>query len=80
MCFASLCDIQHTLPFGNELEIQAEAERLLANWSTPDGGFILIDYGDGAAIGVDMGKKKVMLDAFLMADPWARDINRTCFL
>ena len=77
VCFASLCDIQHTLPFGSKLEIQAEAERLLASWSTPDGGFILIDYGDGAAIGVDMGKKKVMLDAFLRADPWAREINRT---
>lgn len=73
VCFASLCDIQHTLPFGNEAEIQAEAESLLAHWATPDGGFILIDYGDGEAIGVGMDKKQVMLKAFLKADPWARE-------
>ena len=72
VCFASLCDIQHTLPSGSDAEIRAEAEYLLANWATQDGGFILIDYGDGEAIGVSQDKKQVMLDAFLKADPWAR--------
>jgi len=28
------------------------------------------DYGDGAAIGVELAKKQIMLDAFLEADPW----------
>lgn len=70
ICFASLCDIQHTLPFKSDNEIREEAQLLLDQWATPDGGFILIDYGDGNAIGVDLGKKQVMLDAFLKADPW----------
>ena len=70
ICFASLCDIQHTLPFKDADEIRAEAELLLKHWATPDGGFILIDYGAGHAIGVDREKKLVMLDAFLAADPW----------
>ncbi len=71
ICFASLCDIQHTLPFKDKAAIQEEARLLLKAWSTPKGGFILIDYGAGHAIGVDMHKKQVMLDAFLAADPWA---------
>jgi hypothetical protein len=73
VCFASLCDIQHTLPFKSDEEIRAEAELLLQQWATPDGGFILIDYGDGNAIGVDLGKKRAMLEAFLEADPWSRN-------
>lgn len=70
ICFASLCDIQHTLPFKSDIEIQEEARLLLKEWATPEGGFILIDYGDGAAIGVGLEKKQVMLDAFLEADPF----------
>ena len=76
VCFASLCDIQHTLPFKDETEICAEAELLLEQWATPEGGFILIDYGDGNAIGVDLDKKRIMLDAFLKADPWSQRDNR----
>ncbi|NIN68253.1 MAG: hypothetical protein GTO63_26815 [Anaerolineae bacterium] len=40
---------------------------LLEHWSTPDGGFILGDYGDGEAIGVELEKKQIMLKAFLEA-------------
>jgi uroporphyrinogen decarboxylase len=76
VCFASLCDIQHTLPFKDDDEIRAEAELLLNEWSTPEGGFILIDYGDGAAIGVSLEKKRVMLEAFLKADPWVQRYPR----
>jgi hypothetical protein len=70
VCFASLCDIQQTLPHQGEAEIRAEAKMLLEHWATPDGGFILIDYGDGEALGVSLEKKRLMLDAFLNADPW----------
>ncbi len=70
ICFASLCDIQHTLPFKDAEAIREEAQLLLDQWATPEGGFILIDYGAGHAIGVDIEKKRVMLDAFLEADPW----------
>ncbi|MGC9318197.1 MAG: uroporphyrinogen decarboxylase family protein [Armatimonadota bacterium] len=64
ICFLSLCDIQMTLPLGTEDDIRREAALLLEHWSTPDGGFILGDYGDGAAIGVSDRRKRVMLQAF----------------
>jgi len=70
ICFESLCDIQHTLPFKGAEEIREEAHLLLERWSTSDGGFILSDYGDGTAIGVELEKKQIMLDAFLEADPY----------
>jgi uroporphyrinogen decarboxylase len=72
ICFESLCDIQHTLPFKDAAAIQEEAQLLLEHWATPTGGFILSDYGDGRAIGVPLDKKKIMLDAFLGADPYKR--------
>ena len=70
VAFSSLCDIQHTLPFKGEQGIREEAELLLQCWGTPEGGFILSDYGDGRAIGVELEKKEIMLDAFLNADRW----------
>lgn len=70
VCFVSLCDIQHTLPFKSDKEIEAEAVELMKYWGTDKGGFILADYGDGEAIGVPDSKKKVMLDAFMKHDRW----------
>ena len=46
---------------------------MLDRWATAGGGFILSDYGDGAAIGVPLEKKRIMLDAFLEADPWRKE-------
>lgn len=71
VAFSSLCDIQHTLPFSSDAEIEAEARELLAHWATDDGGFILSDYGDGRAIGVGDEKKRVMLESFLRHDRWS---------
>jgi len=71
ICFVSLCDIQQTLPFKGGREIREEAELLLAHWATPEGGFVLSDYGDGEAIGVPIEKKRAMLAAFRELDPWA---------
>jgi uroporphyrinogen decarboxylase len=73
ICFESLCDIQHTLPFKGAEEIREEALLLLGHWAVPSGGFILSDYGDGQAIGVELEKKRIMLDAFLEADPWRQE-------
>lgn len=70
VCFSSLCDIQHTLPFKGKEEIEEEAKLLLDCWSTSKGGFILSDYGDGNAIGVGVDKKKIMFDAFMRYDRW----------
>jgi uroporphyrinogen decarboxylase len=72
ICFESLCDIQATLPFKGAEDIRAEAKLLLESWATPEGGFILSDYGDGAAIGVPLWKKQVMYDAFMEYDPYRR--------
>ncbi|MGI6460454.1 MAG: uroporphyrinogen decarboxylase family protein [Candidatus Hydrogenedentales bacterium] len=72
ICFESLCDIQHTLPFKGPAEICEEAQLLLHHWGTPDGGFILSDYGDAQAIGVALDTKEIMLGAFRDADPWRR--------
>ena len=70
ICFESLCDIQMTLPWKSADEIVEEARLLLEHWATPRGGFVLSDYGDGAAIGVPDDKKRVMLQAFIdMAAP-----------
>lgn len=65
VCFESLCDIQHTLPHGDAQAIREEAALLLEHWATPEGGFVLSDYGDGTAIGVPIEKKRIMLDAFI---------------
>jgi len=70
ICFESLCDIQATLPFKGREGIRQEARLLLENWATPEGGFILSDYGDGAAIGVPVWKKEAMLEAFREYDRW----------
>jgi hypothetical protein len=70
ICFESLCDIQHTLPFKGEKEIREEANLLLKHWASDKGGFILSDYGDGRAIGVELEKKKIMFDEFLRKDPF----------
>ena len=72
ICFESLCDIQATLPYADADEIRAEARLLLQHWSTPAGGFVLSDYGDGQAIGVPLWKKEVMLQAFREFDPYRR--------
>jgi len=65
ICLESLCDIQATLPRGDVRAIEEEAALLLEHWGGPEGGFVLSDYGDGAAIGVPDETKQVMLDAFI---------------
>jgi len=65
ICLESLCDIQMTLPWKSADEIRSEAALLIEHWATPNGGFVLSDYGDGAAIGVPLEKKRIMLEAFI---------------
>ena len=72
ICFETLCDIQKTLPAGNRDAIVKEAEMLLRWWGTPDGGFILGDYGDAVAIGAQAETKDFMVQAFLEIDPYKR--------
>jgi len=52
ICFLTTADIQKTLPGGDLDKIRAEVRELIQHWSTPDGGFIVFNYGMGEAIGV----------------------------
>ena len=72
ICFVSLCDIQQTLPFKDDYQIINEAKLLLEHWAAPNGGFILDDYPDEEELTLDVGKKRIMLDAFLNLDPWSK--------
>ena len=68
--FETLCDIQKTLPKGDRHEIEQQAIQLMKTWGTPDGGFVLGDYGDHRAIGADPATKDFMLHCFKKHDPW----------
>jgi len=70
IAFASLCDIQATLPQGSPEQIREDARLLLQHWTTPQGGFLLQDYPDHAAIDTSPEAVKLMLDAFHEYDPW----------
>ena len=70
VCFESCCDIQTTLPFKGLEAIREEARLLMENWATPAGGFILVDYSDDAAVGVEKWKKEAMFEAFLEFSPY----------
>ncbi|NLF38327.1 hypothetical protein GX586_02710 [bacterium] len=62
--FESLADIQATLPTGKRELVEADARALAEHWMLPEGGFVLSDYGDDAAIGVPSRTKRMMYDAF----------------
>jgi len=64
ICFLTTADIQKTLPAGNLDEIRSEIAELIANWSTPDGGFIVFNYGMGEAIGVSEEITEAMFREF----------------
>ena len=62
--FLTTADIQYTLPLGNPKKIRDEVRELVKNWSTPKGGFIVFNYGDPVALGVDPAMTEVMFQAF----------------
>ena len=64
VCFAATVDIQTTMPRGIEEEIRREARLLSEHWGTPEGGLIVFDYGDWAAINVDTEAPRIMFDEF----------------
>jgi len=64
VCFLTTVDIQATLPKNNPAEIKKEAEELVQNWSKPEGGFIVFNYGDSESIGVSDNITEVMFKEF----------------
>ena len=77
VCFYTCCDIQTTLVSGSKEQIETEAKKLMDTWGTENGGFILSDYGDPAAIGGTMDRTKAMYDAFMKHDRWKK--REECF-
>lgn len=67
VCFESLSDIQATLPSGNTAAVDADVDALMQHWADHCGGFILSDYGDGEAIGVNPDMKLYMYEQFSKA-------------
>ncbi|MDP6449854.1 MAG: uroporphyrinogen decarboxylase family protein [Lentisphaeria bacterium] len=63
-CFLTTVDIQSTLPKEDPDVVRAEARELIENWSTPDGGFIVFNYGDSDSIGASDEIAEVMFRAF----------------
>lgn len=71
ICFLTTVDIQTTLPEGDKQAVRREAEELVAHWSTPEGGFIVFNYGDAAAIGATDEITEVMFRKFIdLAGYW----------
>jgi len=73
VCFLTTVDIQTTLPEGDAHAVRQEAEELVARWSTPEGGFIVFNYGDAAAIGATDEITEVMFDRFIELAHYWRD-------
>lgn len=65
MAFLTTVDIQSTLPSNDPEAIRAEAHELVAKWGTPDGGFIVFNYGDPEGINVRDEMTSVMFEAFM---------------
>ena len=64
VAFLTTADIQATLPTGNAELVRAEVRELVAHWSTPQGGFIVFNYGDPAALAVRPEMTEVMFREF----------------
>lgn len=65
VCFLTTVDVQATMPRGVEEEIRREAQLLVKHWSTPEGGLIVYNYGDGQALEVSDDKTQIMFDEFV---------------
>jgi uroporphyrinogen decarboxylase len=64
VCFLTTADIQATLPSGDPDKVRTEVQELIEQWSTPQGGFIVFNYGDPEALGVRPEMTEVMFHAF----------------
>jgi uroporphyrinogen decarboxylase len=74
VCFLTTVDIQATLPSNNPEAVRAEARELVENWSTPEGGFIVFNYGDSEGIGVNDTIAEVMFREFYdLRDFWIKE-------
>jgi hypothetical protein len=73
IAFLATCDIQATLPKGDEQLVRREALELVKNWSSPEGGFVVFNYGDPEAIGSNKRIAEVMFEAFYELRNWQQE-------
>lgn len=64
ICFLTTVDVQKTLPSGDLEKIRSEAHELVKSWSTPDGGFIVFNYGSPESLNLTPEITEVMFRAF----------------
>ena len=64
VCFLTTADIQMTLPSGDPDRVRAEVRELVEHWSTPNGGFIVFNYGDPDSLAVKPEMTEIMFHAF----------------
>ena len=73
VCFLTTVDIQATLPSEDPALIREEAQELVAQWSGPEGGLIVFNYGDSEGIGVSDASAQIMFTEFYrLRDYWSR--------
>ncbi len=73
VCFLTTADIQATMPRGNCDEIREEVRLLVENWSTPQGGLMVFNYGFDEAIGTTAEATEAMFREFdRMKDHWSQ--------
>ena len=61
--FESLCDIQQTLPKADKRLVDQDVEALMRHWASPQGGFVLGEYGE-AGIGGSRDTTRYMYERF----------------
>jgi len=64
VCFLTTADIQATIPTGDVDRIRAEVRELVEHWATPQGGFIVFNYGFDEAIGTTARATEAMFREF----------------
>ncbi|MFH1572257.1 MAG: uroporphyrinogen decarboxylase family protein [Gemmatimonadota bacterium] len=74
VCFLTTADIQVTLPSGDAERIRAEVRELVRSWATPEGGFIVYNYGKPDSLGVKPEMTEVMFRTFaeFLPPDWRR--------
>jgi len=64
VAFLTTNDIKTTLPQGYVQALRDEAAALIQHWATPQGGFIVFNYGDPEALGVSPHIAREMFETF----------------
>ena len=66
ICFLETLDIQTTLPKGDVELMRREARELISHWSTPDGGFIVLDH----SVDVEATRASETVDKLVFEEFW----------